>query len=46
MPKTKDQRPKTNAVTGLILAAGRSERMGAFKPLLPFGSRTVIEAGI
>ncbi|MDQ2975045.1 MAG: nucleotidyltransferase family protein [Acidobacteriota bacterium] len=33
---------KTNEVAAIILAAGRSERMGAFKPLLPFGSQTVI----
>ncbi len=31
------------AVTGIILAAGRSSRMGRFKPLLPWGQRTVIE---
>lgn len=30
-------------ITGLLLAAGRSRRMGAFKPLLPFGARTVVE---
>ena len=33
-------------VAAIILAAGRSERMGAFKPLLPFGSSTVIESCI
>ncbi|MGI9068391.1 MAG: nucleotidyltransferase family protein [Pyrinomonadaceae bacterium] len=46
MTKTRDQRPKTkeNEVAAIILAAGRSERMGAFKPLLPFGAKTVIEA--
>ncbi|MCB7320606.1 nucleotidyltransferase family protein [Lacrimispora sp. 210928-DFI.3.58] len=33
-------------VNGLILAAGLSSRMGAFKPLLPFGSKTLIEASI
>lgn len=33
-------------IAAIILAAGRSERMGAFKPLLPFGARTVIEACI
>ena len=27
----------------MVLAAGRSSRMGAFKPLLPFGNSTVIE---
>ena len=48
MIKTEDQRPKTNEneVAAIILAAGRSERMGAFKPLLPFGANTVIEATI
>jgi molybdenum cofactor cytidylyltransferase len=30
-------------VAAIVLAAGRSSRMGAFKPLLPFGDRTVIE---
>ena len=30
-------------VAAILLAAGRSERMGAFKPLLPFGDKTVIE---
>jgi molybdenum cofactor cytidylyltransferase len=33
-------------IAAIILAAGRSERMGAFKPLLPFGTQTVIEACI
>src|SRR5262249_39638495 len=32
--------------TALILAAGQSRRMGAFKPLLPFGNQTVIESCI
>jgi len=27
----------------VLLAAGRSRRMGAFKPLLPFGASTVVE---
>lgn len=31
-------------IAAILLAAGRSRRMGAFKPLLPFGDRTVIEA--
>jgi CTP:molybdopterin cytidylyltransferase MocA len=31
-------------VAAILLAAGRSRRMGAFKPLLPFGEGTVIEA--
>jgi molybdenum cofactor cytidylyltransferase len=46
MTKTEDPRPKTNEVAAIILAAGRSERMGAFKPLLPFGPTTVIETCI
>jgi molybdenum cofactor cytidylyltransferase len=29
-------------VAAILLAAGRSRRMGAFKPLLPFGDSTVI----
>ena len=33
-------------VAAVILAAGRSQRMGAFKPLLPFGEQTVIESCI
>jgi molybdenum cofactor cytidylyltransferase len=36
----------TNAVAAILLAAGQSQRMGAFKPLLPFGDRTVIESCI
>ena len=31
-------------VSAIVLAAGRSRRMGAFKPLLPFGNQTVIES--
>ncbi len=31
-----------SGVSAILLAAGRSERMGAFKPLLPFGETTVI----
>lgn len=31
-------------VAAIVLAAGRSRRMGKFKPLLPFGNQTVIEA--
>jgi molybdenum cofactor cytidylyltransferase len=46
MTKTKDPKPKTCDVAAIILAAGRSKRMGAFKPLLPFGPRTVIETCI
>ena len=45
-PTTKDQRPKTNPVAAILLAAGQSKRMGAFKPLLPFGNKTVIESCI
>lgn len=30
-------------VAGVVLAAGRSARMGRFKPLLPWGRHTVIE---
>jgi len=33
-----------NNVAAILLAAGRSRRMGAFKPLLPFGEGTVIES--
>jgi len=31
-------------IAAILLAAGRSKRMGAYKPLLPFGDRTVVEA--
>jgi len=31
-------------VAAILLAAGHSRRMGAFKPLLPFGEGTVIES--
>src|SRR5580765_8822824 len=30
-------------IAAILLAAGRSRRMSAFKPLLPFGEQTVIE---
>jgi len=33
-------------VAAIILVAGRSTRMGAFKPFLPFGPKTVIESCI
>ena len=33
-------------IAAILLAAGRSRRMGAFKPLLPFGDSTVVESGI
>jgi CTP:molybdopterin cytidylyltransferase MocA len=35
-----------NEVSAILLAAGQSQRMGAFKPLLPFGNTTVIESCI
>lgn len=46
--QSKDQTPNTkhHSVAAVLLAAGRSERMGAFKPLLPFGKKTVIESCI
>ena len=44
-PKTKDQKRKTR-ISAILLAAGRSERMGAFKPLLPFGKTTVLQSCI
>ena len=37
---------QVNACTAILLAAGQSKRMGAFKPLLPFGNKTVIECCI
>src|SRR2546423_14612641 len=37
---------KSNKVAAILLAAGQSSRMGAFKPLLPFGNSTVIECCI
>lgn len=33
-------------IAGLIIAAGYSSRMGTFKPLMPLGEKTVIEAAI
>src|SRR5688572_13979443 len=45
--KIKDQSPKSKfPIAAIILAAGRSRRMGKFKPLLPFGKQTVIESCI
>ena len=38
--------PHPSPVAAILLAAGRSRRMGAFKPLLPFGEQTVIETCI
>ena len=52
MTKIQDQRPKTHEkpkikeIAAIVLAAGQSSRMGAFKPLLPFGNTTVIEQTI
>jgi molybdenum cofactor cytidylyltransferase len=37
------QPPAAGAVSGVILAAGRSRRMGCFKPLLPFRGRPLLE---
>jgi len=37
---------RVKEVAAILLAAGRSRRMGAFKPLLPFGDGTVIESCI
>lgn len=31
-------------IAAILLAAGQSRRMGAFKPLLPFGEKTVIDS--
>src|SRR3954463_4130537 len=36
--------PGQMSIAALLLAAGQSRRMGAFKPLLPFGTRSVVEA--
>ncbi len=46
MTKAEVPRPKTIEVAAIVLAAGQSQRMGAFKPLLPFGDKTVIETCI
>ena len=45
MAETEDQRPELN-IPAIILAAGRSRRMRAFKPLLKFGNSTVIDCCI
>ncbi|MEA4923072.1 MAG: histidine phosphatase family protein [Eubacteriaceae bacterium] len=37
---------RNSTSAGVILAAGYSSRMGAFKPLLPLGGKTVIETVI
>ncbi|MBP2663305.1 MAG: mobA 1 [Firmicutes bacterium] len=36
----------SSGLVGLIVAAGYSSRMGTFKPLLPLGEKTVIEAAV
>lgn len=47
LPKrTTDNGQQTTDISAILLAAGRSRRMGAFKPLLPFGQTTVIESCI
>src|SRR5947209_18237514 len=33
----------SESIAAVLLAAGRSRRMGAFKPLLPFGGSSVVE---
>jgi molybdenum cofactor cytidylyltransferase len=38
--------PHPSPMAAVLLAAGRSRRMGAFKPLLPFGDQVVAEACI
>ncbi|HEV3469047.1 MAG TPA: nucleotidyltransferase family protein [Pyrinomonadaceae bacterium] len=55
-PPARDQQPSResnpqsairnpqSSVAAILLAAGRSRRMGAFKPLLPFGAGTVAGA--
>jgi molybdenum cofactor cytidylyltransferase len=45
-PENEDQKLRADEVSAIILAAGLSRRMGAFKPLLRFGPTTVIEACI
>src|SRR5262249_22971334 len=37
---------QSQTISAILLAAGRSVRMGAFKPLLPFGRSTVVETCI
>jgi molybdenum cofactor cytidylyltransferase len=46
MQRTTDRGQRPPPVAAILLAAGRSRRMGAFKPLLPFGAQTVIETCI
>jgi len=42
----KSQSDGESKVWAILLAAGKSRRMGEFKPLLPFGEQTVIESCI
>ena len=42
MPQFADRDPAA-AIVAIVLAAGFSSRMGAFKPLLPFGERTLAD---
>ena len=45
--RTTDNGRRTGAgVAAVVLAAGRSRRRGAFKPLLPCGAQTVVESCI
>ena len=41
--RSSDLTSDVTQVAAILLAAGQSSRMGAFKPLLPFGNKTVIE---
>jgi molybdenum cofactor cytidylyltransferase len=45
-PNDQRSKAKDQSVAAILLAAGRSERMGAFKPLLPFGQTSVIQSCI
>src|ERR1044071_7284844 len=36
--------PHPFPIAAVVLAAGQSRRMGAFKPLLPFGAKSVVES--
>jgi molybdenum cofactor cytidylyltransferase len=45
-PKGQNPKSKNQSVAAILLAAGLSRRMGAFKPLLPFGQTSVIESCI
>src|ERR1043165_2150289 len=43
LPVSSSPRPKLSRAA-VLLAAGRSRRVGAFKPLLPFGGGSVVRA--